>query len=124
MGYRNLRMHPALQPPPSSPPPKQQRAHGDLAQAAWQQAEQGCLPAASCSPHDWQPGAHQPALSAVPSLLDLCQAELLSGLSVGSVCEVLQVADCLSPVVDGLRRWAGLSRGRRARAGMGWEGWG
>ncbi|KAL4421040.1 hypothetical protein ABPG77_007515 [Micractinium sp. CCAP 211/92] len=104
VGYRNLRMHPALQPPPSSPSPRQQRAHGDLAQP-WPQAasQQEHQSSSVNSSHDGQPGARQLSESAVPSLLDQCQAALLSDLSAGSVCEVLQVADCLSPVVDGLR---------------------
>lgn len=118
MGYRNLRMHPALQPPPSSPSPRQQRAHGDLAQP-WPQAasQQEHQPSSVNSSHDGQPGARQLSESAVPSLLDQCQAALLSDLSAGSVCEVLQVADCLSPVVDGLRRWAGLGEGHKGGRG-------
>ncbi|KAL4459024.1 hypothetical protein ABPG75_013889 [Micractinium tetrahymenae] len=103
VGYRNLRMHPALQPPPSSPPPRQQLAQGDPAPAwpegASQQAQHGRPQAFSFGLHKQR----QEAASTVPSLVDMCQAALLCGLSAGGVCEVLLVADCLSPVVDGLR---------------------
>lgn len=95
VGYRNLRMHPVLHPPPSSPPPKQQRAASGDARgggAAWGG------PSLSA-----ESSAAAPPPSAVPSLLDCCQAELLRGLHPGSVCDVLQVADSLAPVLDGLR---------------------
>lgn len=97
-------MNPVLQPPPSSPPPKQERA----AQQAWAPGGPGCSPrpaagAAGAQQEQEQQGAQPP--SAVPSLLDCCQAALLRSLAPGSVCTVLQVADCLDPMVDGLRRW-------------------
>ena len=103
VGYRNLCMHPVLQPPPSSPPPKQQRAvAGDSSGAQQQQAT---WPDAASQQ---QQGRQEQQLSAAapPSLLDCCQATLLAALSPGTVCELLQVADCLAPVLDDLRRWA------------------
>lgn len=95
VAYRSLRMHPVLHPPPASPPPKQQRA----AQQAWAAA---APPGEQQQPQPEQPPPQQPQ---PPSLLECCQAALRQSLSPGSVCDVLQVADCLAPVVDGLRRW-------------------
>ena len=101
VGYRNLRMHPVLHPPPSSPPPKQERA----AQPAWPPSEPGRSQLTAAGPAAVTAQQAQQA-SSVPSLLHCCQAMLGRSLAPGSVCDVLQVADCLDPVVDGLRRWA------------------
>jgi hypothetical protein len=102
VGYRYLRMHPVLHPPPSSPPPKQERA----SQQAWPPGEpdRSQLTAAGPASAAQQQQAQQ--ASAVPSLLHCCQAALGSSLATGTVCDVLQVADCLDPVVDGLRSQA------------------
>lgn len=91
VGYRNLRVHPVLQPPPNSPPPKQHRA----AQQPWEGVAGEDTPAAPRP----QSGA--------PSLLHCCQAALQASMSPASVCDLLQVADCLAPVLDDLRRWVG-----------------
>lgn len=40
---------------------------------------------------------------AVATLFELCCRALLAGLTPANVCSVLEVADCLSPVLDGLR---------------------
>lgn len=91
VGYRNLCMHPALALLPRSPSPKQQRAAGAGQQQPWEL---------------WPEEAQTPPSASPPSLLDCCQAALLRGLTPLSVCDLLQVADCLSPVADRLRRWA------------------
>lgn len=106
VGYRNLRMHPVLHPPPSSPPPKQERA----SQQAWPPSEPGRGQLMAPGPAAVTAQQAQQA-SPVPSLLHCCQAMLGRSLAPGSVCDVLQVADCLDPVVDGLRRWAAGSWG-------------
>lgn len=98
-----MRLYPALQPVPSSPPPKQQRAIGGSSGSGSQLASLGQQPQASAfQPQQSEQQDEQPC--AVRSLLDACQEALLTALSPCSVCEVLQVADCLSPVVDSLRR--------------------
>lgn len=91
VGYRNLCMHPALALLPRSPSPKQQRAAGAGQQQPWEL---------------WPEEAQTPPSASPPSLLDCCQAALLRGLTPLSVCDLLQVADCLSPVADRLRSHA------------------
>ena len=114
MGFRNLRMLPVLQPPPRSPPPKQHRAAcgADADASGWVSAVAGALggPAsaqrqglASHAASSLQQ-EQQEQQSEVPSLLAASVAAALRALCPASVCDVLQVADCLSPVVDELRR--------------------
>jgi hypothetical protein len=92
VGYRNLRMHPALAQLPPSPALKQHHIEG---LSANQQPQQGLPGPAPLAQHG----------KALPSLLECCQAALLQSFSPLGVCDLLQVADCLSPVADGLRRW-------------------
>ncbi|KAL4859062.1 BTB/POZ domain-containing protein [Chlorella vulgaris] len=93
VGYRNLRMHPALAQLPPSPALEQHHIEGP---SAHQQPQQGL-------PGDAPPAQHG---KAPPSLLECCQAALLRSFSPSGVCDLLQVADCLSPVADGLRSQA------------------
>ena len=128
VGYRNLRMHPVLQPPPSSPPPKQQRAAAGEGSDAQQQQHAAWLDGTSQQQQQGQqPQQHDQQSTAPASLLDCCQATLRAALSPGSVCELLQVADCLAPVLDDLRRWATagavLLRGLTAVPDIGPHSW-
>ena len=117
MAYRNLRMHPVLQPPPCSPLPKQARGGGGGGAGDGDDASEPQAATAEQQQRDQQQALSPIARRGLaaqlgglgseappPSLLQLCQAVLMRSLSAGSVCEVLQVADCLEPVLDGLRR--------------------
>eukprot|EP00887_Chlorella_sp_A99_P006709 scaffold3.g6709.t1 len=78
VGYRSIRMH-----PPLALDPQALAACGDGAAAA----------AAGAAA----------AVAAVPSLVEQCCRALRVALAPAGVCGVLEVADCLAPVVDGLR---------------------
>ena len=105
MGYRNIQMHAVLASLPPSPAPKQQRA--SLMEGRSASTTPDAATALDLGDAGGARGGAEPAVAAArPSLLDLCCDGLRRQLGVDSVCEVLEVTDCLAPVAGELHAHA------------------